>query len=385
LKILLYSFDFHPCQGGVNTFVYGLLKGLREKGHEVDFLNSSHINFLPSDVLYRIQNYQNAFLRNSPDVPPAIRNIEHLRFANEQLINNINIKKYDVIHSNNGVTSQIIQSLDPSIPLIGTIHGNYYKESLANNWVNSTSEAEWMRTYDRYAVECPTFVHTVSKAMVEDLPYFPVEKHIVIPNGVKDNKYINSGIKKANKTVQIAGAGILADSKGYGLLLEAVEKLFSKGQKNFHLTLYGDGPARINLENQVKQKNLPVTFQGFVPHQQLLDELPKYDIFAHPSYYETFGLAVTEAMAAGCAVICTDIGGLKEQIKHQNNGLLFNINDATNLAECLLTLMKDEPLRRKLQKRGVETAKQYSQESILLRFEELYERTIDLNLRKRGE
>jgi glycosyltransferase involved in cell wall biosynthesis len=61
-----------------------------------------------------------------------------------------------------------------------------------------------------------------------------------------------------------------------------------------------------------------------------------------PSYYEPFGLTALEALACGCSVIGSRVGGLRHTIQPNRVGLLFDPRDAGQLAARILAL-KDQP------------------------------------------
>ena len=91
-------------------------------------------------------------------------------------------------------------------------------------------------------------------------------------------------------------------------------------------------------------KNLNI-YCDLTPNNPRLKQLyAQADIFVFPTEADCFGIAVSEAMAAGLPVITTDIGGLSEQVEHGVNGLIIPPSDATALAIALRTL-KNNPLK----------------------------------------
>jgi glycosyltransferase involved in cell wall biosynthesis len=102
------------------------------------------------------------------------------------------------------------------------------------------------------------------------------------------------------------------------------------------------------------------------------------DIFILPSLStktgtEALGLSLLEAMASGCAVIGTSIGGIPFVIKDGHNGLLVKQKDSKELTKAIITLLKD---KKKSQKLGNNAAgfvrKNYSLEKISKDFIKLY-------------
>jgi glycosyltransferase involved in cell wall biosynthesis len=82
------------------------------------------------------------------------------------------------------------------------------------------------------------------------------------------------------------------------------------------LTLYGEGPLAGRLVELARDAGVRdrLDLRGVVRHGQLLAELPQYDLLLAPSEFETFHLAVVEAVAAGVPVIVTRSGGPQETL-----------------------------------------------------------------------
>lgn len=88
--------------------------------------------------------------------------------------------------------------------------------------------------------------------------------------------------------------------------------------------------------------------QGFLIHQIYNQSA----IYLSPSTSEGWGLPATEAAACGCALVCTDIGGHREYVRHNETGLLCTPGRPDALAESVVALLQDEDLRVKLAQAG---------------------------------
>ncbi len=119
--------------------------------------------------------------------------------------------------------------------------------------------------------------------------------------------------------------GRLAYQKNQQVLLKAICWL-----PNVHLAIAGDGELREELRQQVLTLGIGerVHFLGEISPSDIADFLRTGDIFAFPSHFEAFGLALIEAMSAGLPVIASDIPALKEVL-----GGVLGISPISNLEE----------------------------------------------------
>ena len=93
------------------------------------------------------------------------------------------------------------------------------------------------------------------------------------------------------------------------------------------------------------------------------DILAAADIFALPSHFEGLPMSVIEAMLAGLPVVASDIRGPREQVVHNQTGLLVPVRNAPALAEALTRLATDAPLRSRMGAAGLTRARENFDES----------------------
>lgn len=115
-----------------------------------------------------------------------------------------------------------------------------------------------------------------------------------------------------------------------------------------------------------------IRFTGFV--NELPAKLSAFDIVVLPSQNEGFSLALIEAMAAGCAVIASRVGGMAEIVEHEVTGLFLERNDDSALIAALSRLLTDNQLRQKMG--GLAQAsviERFDRERVIDRIERLYQ------------
>lgn len=127
--------------------------------------------------------------------------------------------------------------------------------------------------------------------------------------------------------------------KGIRDLLEAFVQVADE-HPTAHLYLVGNGPHRAAFEQQAQQSPYPdrIHFEGFQtePQRYLLST----DIFVLASRQEPFGLALSEAREAGCAIVASDVDGIPEVLEGGNAGQLIPSRDVNALSQALLGLLQ---------------------------------------------
>lgn len=138
----------------------------------------------------------------------------------------------------------------------------------------------------------------------------------------------------------------LITRKGLDGLLPLMAKLIVV-EPRFRLLLFGQGPARRQLERRIRRLGLAghVTLCGFAGDLPAL--LPGLDLFLHPAQREGLGVAVLEAMSAGVPVVASAVGGIVDLIEDGVDGRLVRpdaLDDWYSVARDLLA----DPNRRKV-------------------------------------
>lgn len=166
------------------------------------------------------------------------------------------------------------------------------------------------------------------------------EKIRVIPNAIDIETFrVIDEIESQPKHIYFVGR--LREEKNVQAIIEAVEGL------DVVLHIIGNGDWRTELEALVEEKKLPVKFLGNIPNHKLPEYLNRGDIFVLASHLEHHPKALLEAMACGRAVVGTNVMGINDIIRHEENGLLCEV-DALSIRNALERLLHDVDLRKRL-------------------------------------
>jgi L-malate glycosyltransferase len=379
MKVLMVSSLHHPCNGGVNSYVNTLIQSLKERGIHVDLVSLNGQSDFSSEQWRTLNEllllYKQKFSRYKLDYFIGNELLKHKIIL---LLKAINIETYDIIHSNNGLVSQAIKTVFPNKPLVGTIHGNFRQEYITGKKMTKEIiiEANTLKRYDDSAITLPDKVITVS-SFIDPLIKIPPEKWEVVHNGIDVEDYQITQVRKNNIT-KIGVTGVIEYRKGFDILLKACKLLIDEGFP-VEIELYGDGSEKRKLENYALENEIPATFFGYVHKSMIKKALGTFDIYIQPSRYEPFGLSLTEAMATECAVVGTEIGGIKEQIEHGVNGFLFQLEDEIELKNIMKKLILEPNMRLKIQKAARKTIElKFSKEAMAEKTEKVYHQAIQL-------
>ena len=172
---------------------------------------------------------------------------------------------------------------------------------------------------------------------------------------------------------------VLRPEKRLDLLLDAFAKIAAPGRK---LAIVGSGPLLASLEAQRQRLALHSACHFEPATSAVADWLHSIDIFVLPSRSEALSNSLMEAMACGCAVVASDVGGNPELVSDRINGLVFPNGDVNALATALDLLAKDPAMRKRLGGSAAETiAQKFTVAASAERMAEIYRERIESRVR----
>jgi glycosyltransferase involved in cell wall biosynthesis len=140
---------------------------------------------------------------------------------------------------------------------------------------------------------------------------------------------------------RICYIGRFREQKNIENLIKAVAELKVK------LVIFGIGALGDKLKKIVKELSAPVEFRGTIPNSRLPEELNGSDLFILPSLFEGNPKTLLEAMSCGLPCIGANVGGIKEIIKHKENGYLCG-TDIDSIKQAIIEVLDDKKLQQKM-------------------------------------
>jgi glycosyltransferase involved in cell wall biosynthesis len=198
----------------------------------------------------------------------------------------------------------------------------------------------------------------------------PAEQIVVVYNGIEvkevDTAADTDVVKMATLRQELhlsegdlllTTAGRLAEQKGQGFLILALERLVAEFP-SVVLLIVGEGPLLSVLKAEVTGRGLDghVRFAGF--REDFRSILQMTDIFVFPSLDEGFPYMITEAMAAGNPIVASAVGGIPEAVINGETGQLVPPKDVEQLYQAIRKLLLDAGLRKSMGEQGRRRARE---------------------------
>lgn len=210
-----------------------------------------------------------------------------------------------------------------------------------------------VRQSQRVIVPSPYF-----KKLVSEKYSVPMEKIYVCASGGVDTGVFYPRAAEKNDVFTLGYVGRISAGKGWDTLVEACALL----DRPYRLLVVGDGPERPQMEQLLRERNIPVTLLPLQPQEKLPEIYSSLDAFAFPTQRagESLGLVGLEAMACGVPVICSDFAAPADYVREGVNGFQFRVGDPKAMANAILRCM-DTPLETE---NILATARQYRAEEV---------------------
>jgi len=223
------------------------------------------------------------------------------------------------------------------------------------------------RTWARRAARRSNLVVAVSQPVADHMVRLGVDvrRVMVARNGVDHGRFYPPVERAQHPELRAVIVGRLVANKGPALALDALAVARARG-RDVRLAVVGDGPLEAMLRRRASRPDLSgaVQFTGRVDDVETW--LRRSDVTLRPSYTEGLPLSVLESLACGVPVVCSNVPGTLEVVRHGSNGIVVPIGDPEALGSALVRLFDERSELARMSTAAVESARPYTWEASAL-------------------
>ncbi len=302
-----------------------------------------------------------------------------------QVVRLVHRARPTIVHTHTakaGFIGRLAARLAGAPVVVHTFHGHvfhgYFNPLVSNVFV----------ALEQAAAALSDRVITISPALKVDLLRYriaPAKKIEVVPLGFDLQPFLESKEHRGEfrnrlnlpRDVALVGiVGRLVPVKNHRLFLAAAERLHAAGMRA-RFVVIGDGELRVDLEREARDLGLAdaVIFTGW--QRNLPAIYADLDVVVLTSVNEGTPVSVIEAMAAGCPVVATRVGGVPDVIQDGVTGRLVASGDVEGLARAMREALTDRELTQRMAEAArAEVSQRYTVEALVRNTEALYERLL---------
>jgi len=220
--------------------------------------------------------------------------------------------KIVIIHCHfgpNGEAAAKLKKIGLDIKLITTFHGYDIRESAQNPQAFSTLK----QFGDMVLAISPYNREVLSKSG------FLQERIVDLPNGVNTDFYKPIEDNNAKDRIDMLTVGRLVEEKAYPIAIKAMAAIIEQHPGlEIVYTIIGEGPERKTIEELINQYQLThsIVLVGVKNSFEVRQFLANASLFLLPSIKEAFPTVLLEAQAAGLPIVATDVGGVRQMVRH---------------------------------------------------------------------
>jgi len=374
MKILVISHEYPPIGGGGGRIIQDLCEGMASPTNQF-YILSSHHGDLPRLESQEFLTIERLHVRRDTAYRASLKSmflfVMKSFFRSQQIMR---IFKPDLIHAHFAVpggASAALAAKCSSKPLVLTIHGGDVPGGApekTDRWFR------FIKPFTGYIWRSASRIIAVSDASRQlALAHYPVNIK-VIANGIDRSQFM-----KKNNNVSIPPKILFIGRFSPEKNAIAVPKILNKlSDLAYDCTMVGDGPQMDEVIETVQQFQLTkrVHLSGWLRQSQVNQELIESDILIMPSLRESMPMVGLQALAAGNALIMSNVGACPEMVDEGKNGYLIPINDIDAYASALRKLLESHEKLFDFKKRSQEKSAAFDIDDVLDKYRHVYQEVI---------
>ena len=326
--------------GGVQGQVLGLARALRAMGHSTRVLAPA--DGVPPDAGVTPLGVSVPTSANGSVAPLAPDPSAQLR-----TIRAIRDEDFDILHLHEPLAPgpTMTALLVNAVPMIGTFHA-------AGDSASYRYAAPLLR---RWGLRRLRLRFAVSPDAADLAQRYLGGEYELVHNGIEIERYA-TGPATPTDGPTVFFCGRHEPRKGLAVLLESLQHL----PADVRVWVGSDGPETETLK-AAHAGDSRITWLGRISDEEKTARLRGADVFCAPALMgESFGVVLLEAMAAGTAVVASDLDGYRNVATHDRDAVLTPVGDARALADGLRSVLADDARRQRLVTAGRERAEEFS-------------------------
>ena len=279
-----------------------------------------------------------------------------------KLADHLKKNKIDILHTHLGLDSflGIFAATIANVPVVASVHFDQPTYARSDKPAARAWGMVQKLKNKRISYFLPVTQH-VEKELIEREAVGKDKTSVVNP-GIEpftrvpqDGARIRTELSVTSEDTVILAIGRLEPGKNFEVLLAAQGLLAQKGVRS-KVWIAGEGAHRAVLEHKIDELGISncACLLGYRKDVRAL--LSAADVFVLPSKAEAFGIAAVEAMFAELPCVATNIPGLRTVVDNNENGILFEPDDARALADALELLVVNKDLRAAMGAAGKQKA-----------------------------
>ncbi|MBI4392773.1 MAG: glycosyltransferase family 4 protein [Euryarchaeota archaeon] len=368
---------FFPYHGGIERRMHGIAARLVDRGHKVTVITSQLAGTKPReeidgiDVIRLPSKFYSIFNYN----PPYVRS-KGLERTLEELHPDVIDYHY---RWSPGYTRAVAKFIRRT-PVVFTYHNTYGEGTGLLRYVSLLNDYLFMRFLKR-----TQRVVAISQFIADDIVSRGVTPELVRTVYMAIGNPLDPSSDSAWAAVGHGGeydprpgpdgrpyacfVGRLVTTKGLRYLIEAA----ALGDFGVDVKVIGKGPELGRLRSQAKRAGVErrVQMLGYVEEKEKEALLSHAAFLVHPAVYESFGLAIAEAMHHGLPVVATNVGGIPEVVG--DGGVLVEPRNPRMLHNAIRTLAADPDMGRSLSKRAKAHVERFRWDHLVDGMEKVFE------------